>query len=219
MSITNFMNLELPTVSTTLGPEWAIELNAAFETVDSHDHSSGKGTPVTPAGMNINVDLDFDGNRASFLKSTKYNDQLSTLIGVDNVNSVFTYLGNLYYTNNSGIAVQITSGGSVVTTPSTVQAWQYDLFASDVSISPSDNFVFMDMDTSAARVVTLPLASGVASGRFYIIADGSGSSETNSITINTQGGDTLQGGSSLVINSNFGVYMITGNGVSKWAIS
>jgi hypothetical protein len=213
------MNLELPTVSMTLGPEWAAELNVALDTIDSHDHSSGKGTPVTPAGLNINVDLDFLGNRATFLKSTQFNNQGSTLVGINNINSVYTFGGNLYYTNNSGVAVQITNGGSIVTAPSTVQAFQYDVFSSNVTISPSDSFVFMDFDTTAARTVDLPLASGVAAGRIYIISDGSGLSETNPITINASGSDLIAGSASLTLASDNGAFLLIGNGVSKWSIA
>lgn len=40
------MGLDLPVPGVTTGPTWANKLNAALTTVDSHDHSSGKGAPV-----------------------------------------------------------------------------------------------------------------------------------------------------------------------------
>jgi hypothetical protein len=44
------MNLSLPTVSVTIGPTWATQLNTALETVDVHDHTSGKGVQVPLPG-------------------------------------------------------------------------------------------------------------------------------------------------------------------------
>ena len=61
MATTN-MNLTLPTVSITVGPEWATLLNAALTDIDAHDHTSGKGVKITPAGLNINADLELNGN-------------------------------------------------------------------------------------------------------------------------------------------------------------
>lgn len=215
---TTFMNLELPVVSVTLGPEWANEVNAAFETIDEHDHSSGKGTKIKPTGLDINTDLDLQSNRIFALKSTKYNDQTVTLTGASNSNSIFTNNGNLYFTNGSGTAVQITSGGAVVSVPGAVDSFQFNNFTSDVSIAPVDNYVFLSMDTTAARVVTLPLASSVSSGRIYVIKDASGLAETNNITVSCSGSDNLDGAASQIMNSNYSTLYVIGNGVDKWFI-
>ena len=59
MTETDKMLLDLPTVSTTLGPEWATMLNTLLELVDEHDHSTDKGSNVTPAGILINATLSF----------------------------------------------------------------------------------------------------------------------------------------------------------------
>lgn len=62
MPTTPHMNLDLPTVSTTIGPDWAQQLNEAIGSdgtgIDGHDHSSGKGVPITPAGMDVTDDID-----------------------------------------------------------------------------------------------------------------------------------------------------------------
>ena len=44
---TTYMNLTLPTVGTTVGPTWASLLNTAITSIDSHDHSSGKGATIS----------------------------------------------------------------------------------------------------------------------------------------------------------------------------
>jgi len=90
---TTFMNLSLPTVSVTLGPEWANEINQAFEVVDAHDHSSGNGTKIKPTGIDINAQVDFQDNRIINLQASKYMDQSAALTGAVNSNSTFTVNG------------------------------------------------------------------------------------------------------------------------------
>lgn len=218
MSITAFMNLELPSVLVDLGPEWATEINAAFESIDEHDHSSGKGVKVKTAGISINADLTFATYSATNVKTVKFQSLTVTQTGVLNSESVYSVSGNLYYTNSSGIAVQITSGGSVVTTPASVQSFPYTTITSNLIISAADTFAFIAVDTNAARSVTLPLASSVAQGRLYIIKDKDGLSETNNITIDIQGSDTIDGASSVVVSSPNSATNVISDGVSKWFI-
>lgn len=46
MTMTPHMGLTKPDVSTTVGPLWAQEINEDLDTLDSHDHSSGKGAAI-----------------------------------------------------------------------------------------------------------------------------------------------------------------------------
>jgi hypothetical protein len=72
MPTTPNMNLDLPTVSTTLGPAWATQLNEAIGVdgtgIDAHDHTSGKGVRIPPAGLDISGDLTFGDNAATNLR-------------------------------------------------------------------------------------------------------------------------------------------------------
>lgn len=215
---TNFLGLDLPTVSVTLGPLWAAEVNAAFEVIDLHDHSSGKGVSIPSSALNINAAVDFDSNKPFNLLSTQYSSNATTLTGSDNANSISVTLGDLYYTNSTGTSVQITSGGSVITTPGALQTVEIQAVSSNITISPSSSFVYMTVDTSAARQITLPLANSVASGRIYIVKDVDGLSNTNNITMATQGSDTINGGSS-VLDSDYGSWWFVGDGVSAWYLS
>lgn len=215
---TVFMNLSLPTPTVTLGPEWATELNTAIETIDSHDHTSGKGQKIPTAGLNINEDLDFLTNRAFNLEIVQFDDQSATLTGATNANAIYTFNGNLYFTNSSGVAVQLTSGGSIVSSPTSSNTYEAQVVNSNLTIAPGDTFVTLLVDTSASRQIDLPLASAVATGRIFIIKDTSEQANSNNITIATQGSDTIEGDSSFIMNSNEGSVMITGNGVSSWYI-
>lgn len=216
---TNFLNLNLPTVSITIGPEWANKVNAAFETIDTHDHTSNKGVRIPSAGININAELDFNSNSACNLTQIKLISNSTILTGATNANSTFVTNGNLYFTNSSGTAVQLTDGGSVVTSAGALQTVELQGVASNLTINPSDTFVFLSVDTTAARAITLPLANSVASGRIYIIKDATGSANSFNITLIPQGSDTIDNESSYVYDSDLGSIWVIGDGVSSWKVA
>ena len=218
MAITSNMNLNLPTVSTTVGPDWATALNTALEAVDEHDHSSSKGVKITPAGININTDLNISNNVFYNFKSTRFQEQSAALTGSANTNALHSVSGNLYFTNGSGTAIQLTDGGSIASSPGSASVFETEDVSSSPTISNSDTFVLLLVDTSSARTITLPLASGVSACRTYIVKDISGNSETNNITVDIQGSDTIDGASSQTLNSNYGSWFISGDGSSAWYI-
>lgn len=216
---TNYLGLDLPTVSVTIGPTWASKINTALETIDEHDHSSGKGKQVPASGLNINADLSFGDNKAYDLEASQFKSLTATLTGSTNAYSIYVKSGNLYYTNATGTAVQVTDGNSLTASPSAVQSFELQSVSADLTINPASTPVYFLVDTSVAREITLPLAVNVSSGRIYFIKDISGSSHANNITISTQGSDTVDGSSSVVVGSDYGSWMLIGDGVSSWYIS
>lgn len=219
MAITTNLSLNLPTVSVTLGPTWANQVNAAFEVIDAHDHTSGKGAQVPTAGLNINADLDFSSYRATTLMSTQFTSQASTLTGATNANSVYVSSGDLYFTNSAGSAIQLTSGGSIVSSPGNAQIFEYQGVSSDLIINSSDTFVYLAVDTTTTRNITLPAASAVTAGRIYVVKDVSGQSLDNNITLTAAGADNIDGASTQTLNSEYGSWTIVGDGSSNWYIS
>lgn len=219
MATTAFMGLELPTPTVTIGPDWATELNTAIETIDSHDHSSGKGNSIKTSGLNINADLTFNSNALLDLSTVQFIDSGSTLTGTTNRLKMYTVSGDLYYTNDLGSAVQITDGGSIVTSPGVVNSFEITSVNTNLVISPAATFVFLIVDTTAARAITLPLAGSVSSGRFFIIKDKDNNALVNNITVNVSGSDTIDGGSSYIIDSSLGSTMIIGDGALSWYVS
>ena len=217
MAITNFMNLDLPTVSVTLGPEWATDINTALTSIDEHDHTSGKGTQVPTAGININANISFNSFKPTDLLATQYDSQSSALTGATNANSVFVLSGDLYYTNSAGTAVQLTTGNSLVASPATFQTLNITSINSNLTIGAADTFVFIAVDTSSTAIsVDLPLAANVSAGRVYAIKDSAGNANANNITINRQGSDLLDGATSYVFDSNYGAVWYITDGVSNW---
>jgi len=218
MAITPFMNLDLPEVLVTLSPEWAQEVNNAFDAIDEHDHSSGKGVKVKTAGLNINADLTFNNFSAINVKTLKLQNLSATQSGVLNSQSVYAVSGDLYYTNSAGIAIQLTSGGSLVSTPASAQSFGFTTITSDLSIAPADTFVFISTDTTAAREVTLPLASSVVAGRLYVIKDKTGSADSNNITITPSGSDTIDSEVNYIISSPKEAAYVISDGVASWFV-
>jgi hypothetical protein len=212
------MNLTLPTPTVTLGPAYATQNNTAFETIDAHDHTSGKGLKVPTAGLNINAHLNFNTNYKAYnLYSAQLVNQAVALSGAGNALSLSTTSGDLYYTNGAGNSVQITSGGAVIVAPGTFTAWEPVAVNTNLTIGPADTFVILEVDTTAARTINLPLAANVANGRIYIIKDITGTANTNPITVQRQGADTYDGATSKIIDSNYGSQMVFGDGSSKWS--
>jgi hypothetical protein len=113
MSTTPNMNLVVPEVLVTSGPQYATQINASLDVVDAHDHSSGKGVRVTPSGLNINVDLPFNSNQATGLKGVVLTDQ-DAVTYLTNA-AVFRSGADLYYRDGNGVAIRITASGAINT--------------------------------------------------------------------------------------------------------
>ena len=109
---TSNMSLNEPSVGTTAGPTWATETNSNWESIDAHDHTSGKGVQLTPSSLNINGDLEFNQNSATELKNVIFD---SSVTAASTNYSISQIDGNLYWRNNSGVNVQITTGSAVKT--------------------------------------------------------------------------------------------------------
>lgn len=213
---TDFMNLTLPTVSTTLGPTWATQLNTALEVADAHDHTSGKGKPVPTAGIDINAALDFNEYKATGLLAAQFEDQEATLTGASYASSTYSVDGDLYYTNGAGNAVQITDGGALLAVAGAVETLTRTTIAGNLTIAAGDAFVYIEVDTSASRTITLPAASAVAAGRIYVIKDATGTSLSFPMTLEGNGTDTVDGELNQTLDSNFGCWWVIRGSSTTW---
>ena len=218
MATTPDLGLDLPTPTETEGPEWAQKLNDALTLVDSHDHSSGKGARVTVSGLNIDADLEFNSNSALELTSSAYDNQ-SAVLSSSNKRAIYVKDGDLYYNNNNGVAVQITTGTSTsAATSADFLAYSVvNVTTTPVTINSagSDNLYWVN--TSSAKTINLPAASAVDPGRFYIFRDVSGNAGTNNITITPNGGDLIEGSAgSLTVDVDDGTVTLASDGTSGW---
>lgn len=120
MAFTNSpnMGLPIPAVGSEPGPNYAFDINSALTLVDQHDHSPGKGIQITPAGLNINADLSFQGNNATLLNSVEFQAQASpdsTLLSLYVAPGLEspTPINDLWFTDGVGNQIQLTSNGEV----------------------------------------------------------------------------------------------------------
>lgn len=113
------MNLVIPAVGVTLGPQWASDINAALALIDAHDHSPGKGVPINASGMNIDSDLSFQNNSATNLASVNFTAQSITPPN----NSIFESGVDLFFVDGNGNIVRLTQSGSVIRTAGTFNAY------------------------------------------------------------------------------------------------
>lgn len=88
--------------------------------------------------------------------------------------------------------------------------------AIDYNILTSDYYIGVT-STAAPRTITLPSAVTVGNGGVYIIKDESGGAAINNITIATTGGQTIDGSSSVIINTNYSSITVNSDG-SNWFI-
>lgn len=107
------MGLILPVPLMTAGPGYAYLLDAAQYIIDAHDHSSGKGVQITPAGINISSDLTFAQNNATNLRTARLYNNSSFSAGINDKTCLYALNNELYYIDGAGNNVQITLNGAL----------------------------------------------------------------------------------------------------------
>ena len=111
--ITVLMNLSLPVVGAELGPLWASDLNTAFELVDAHDHTDGKGSKIPTGAILINDDLDLLEFGILNVKHLDFYNNAAALSAATYPGAVYVAGGELYYNDESGNQVKLTSAGTI----------------------------------------------------------------------------------------------------------
>lgn len=209
------MSLNKPEPMVTPGPTWAQMLNTILDLIDAHDHSSGKGALVHPAGMNIDSDLSFNNNDATNLRSARLAALSAALTGAGEAGGLNMFGGDLYFCNGSGASVRLTSGASIVT-PSISNAFATTTpGAYPYTISGSDAQRMLLTDTNAARTYNLPAATTQV---FFFIKDLTGLAETNPITVHRAGSDTIDStAADVTLRRRGGMWMFISDGVSNWS--
>lgn len=114
MAYGSSLGITLPTVGVSTGPGWATSLNTALTTIIATLEAK-----VTPSGMDINADLSFTSGatayRAKDVKALSLSNQASSLAAATYACTLFSSDadGELYWNDNNGRQVQLTTDGSV----------------------------------------------------------------------------------------------------------
>ncbi len=121
------MTLPIPTVGVDPGPDYALNINAALTLIDQHDHTPGKGVQITPNGLNINQNLNFNDNAAVNLDYLGLTPQLaaSSVIQTLSVAPGGDTRQDLFYTDSNGTQIQLTKAGLVNATASSIPGEAY----------------------------------------------------------------------------------------------
>ena len=103
---------------------------------------------------------------------------------------------------------------------SSVQTQLNAFRATQGNVSVSSDVTLTDerihfVDTTAARSLTLPAASATL---YLVIKDVSGSASTNNITVNTPGAETIDGGGTYVVNSDYASVTVVSDGTNYFIV-
>jgi hypothetical protein len=146
------MQLPVPVVGVDPGPDWATQINNCLALIDSHTHVTGQGVQITPSGLDINTDLPISGNNLTLVRSTRFQNQTSTLSGVTDLNCAYSAggAGDLYYNDGNGNIIRLTQSGAVAGTPGSISNLVSPASASYVSASQT--FVWQSAANTAANM-------------------------------------------------------------------
>lgn len=145
-----YMNLPIPTVGVTTGPQWATDLNVSLSLIDSHNHSAGQGIPITPDGMNISSDLPFNNNNLITARSLRLFEQTAALGLATDKRCLYAVIDDLFYNDGLGNQIRITQGGQVVGPPGTITGLVPP--ASAAYVAANSTFVWQSNVNTSARM-------------------------------------------------------------------
>lgn len=115
-----YMEMPLPVPTVQIGPDYAVNINSSLTIVDQHDHSTGKGVPINPSGLNINSDLAFGNNNLTGVRSTRYQTQASPIsLGTD-LGCTYVSGVDLYFNDRNGNQIRLTASGGVAGSPGSI---------------------------------------------------------------------------------------------------
>jgi hypothetical protein len=124
--------------------------------------------------------------------------------------AVYADRGTSFFRNSVGIAVNTPLSTLHVNGSQSIKRTGT---AANYNVQSNDYLVAVT-NTAAPRTVTLPSAITMGDGKVFIIKDESGGAAANNITINPQGGQTINGAASIIINTNHGFVQLYSNGAN-----
>ena len=127
---------------------------------------------------------------------------------------------NIYFPNSVGIgatnpAYSLDVLGDIRATGNVYSAWPVVTGrTTNYSPGPLDYYIGVN---GPGVTVTLPLGSGVVTGRTYIIKDEAGKATTAPVTIATSGSDKIDGSASITLSINYAALTVLWTG-TRWSI-
>ena len=186
-------------ISETSAIDWQFDYYSGIVFIQD----SASAAPVTASAylyVGKYLDEKLDGVGSTIVKDEGSN--ITTAV------SSFDFVG-------AGVTAVNSSNNVTVTIPGGVN---YSRTAVTTTITASTSAQIMGVSASSALEIRLPAASGYTAGQFFTIKDEAGNANTNNITILATGAETIDGRSSIVLESPFSAVNIYTDGSSKFFI-
>lgn len=152
MPISPNMNLPIPVPSQTGGPQYALDEQSCFQQIDSHNHTTGQGSPIPVGALVVNSNFSMNSLSITNLKSLQLLDNAVSPGSA----SVYMKNGDLYWTpGGGGISVQLTIGNAIAGAPGNITNLVPP--ASATFDGPSSTFIFQSNTNTAAGMDVGPL--------------------------------------------------------------
>jgi hypothetical protein len=153
MAITPNMLLDLPVVEQTKGPTFASKEVAAFNKIESHNHTTRRGVLVPTAALVIDANLPFNGNTLLAVNAAYLQSSAGTLTTAADYNSTYATAGDWHYTDGNGAAIQLTDSGALnVTAIGTIGGDYTSSTASVFYNQTASKFFFTQATNTAAKM-------------------------------------------------------------------
>lgn len=206
------MSLPVPSVSLDPGPDYASNVNGSLTLIDGHDHSAGKGVPITPSGLNINSDLTLNGNNLIGARSLRLLPQSATLSLATDLGCLYEVGVDLYYNDGSGNQIRITQSGSIAGTSGSIANLVSPASAS--YISGNSTFVFQSAANTPANLdgASILLRNLVANSKSLTLSPPSAMASNYTITLPSLPGSTSF--MTMDVSGNIGTSISTNQGIT-----
>ncbi len=180
-TITPNMLIPVPVPGVAPGPDWANSIVADMRVIDSHDHTTGKGVPITPDGLNISSDLPLGGNNVTEVRTVRFDPQTAALSLPTDLGCLYEVNDDLYYNDGGGTQIRITQSGSVTGSSGTITGLPSGTASASYS---AGTFTFQSATSTPATMAVGPVKIGrqVASSKTVTLTPNGGQASDYDVT-------------------------------------
>lgn len=147
-------------ITPTLGGDdgtWDDKINACFSLIDEHDHTFGKGVAITPAAMDIDENIVMNNHSVTNIETLAFSSNTALTSGARRL-FVNAADNELYWRNNAGVNVQLTSDESINTSLVGGILGDYSSVGAALAFDDANKtYTFKDQSSKWARLATGPV--------------------------------------------------------------
>jgi len=121
------MSLPVPVPGVDPGPDYANNLNSSLNIVDGHNHTPGSGVLITPLGLNINTNLNFQNNDPTNVAGVDFSAPALSTVPTRLYTAPQSGGGvtDLFYNDGAGNTIPITKAGAVNVSAASIPGESY----------------------------------------------------------------------------------------------